>query len=294
MIVWTTNEKETGLTALQWLQNRVPSAPAAYLRQLLRGGKIRCENQPLSESTLLRSGQKLSLPDSARLRQLLAQRTEPGVEVLFESREILVVFKPAGLAIHRAPGHEEENLTDRVQALLIDRGAPFRTAPVHRLDVQTSGPVIFGKGRKAASELGKLFMNAQVKKTYLALVEGRMERGGVLETPVRAKGKLKAAATDCTVLTATDHYTLLKLRLLSGRKHQIRQQLAALGHPLAGDRRYGGGALPEPGALFLHCAQLSLPDPFGGPPLHIESPLPEYLARVLKGIGITPPVAFMS
>lgn len=279
-------DKEDGLTALEVLQGRIPAAPVSYLRQLLRRDKIRREGLPLAESAALRAGDRITLPASRRLEELLASPPAGEVDVLFESRELLVVFKAAGLATHKGKEHEEDNLLRRVQGLMKKRRATFMVAPVHRLDAETSGPVLFGKGRRAAGLLGKLFMEGQVDKIYLGLAAGELSGSGMFCSPVPAKGKEKEAQTGFSVLAAGSGYSLLELRLHSGRTHQIRRQLAEAGHPLAGDRRYGGSFPPGLDRLFLHCRRLALPDPFSGNPLVIDSPLPGDLGSVLRALGL--------
>jgi 23S rRNA-/tRNA-specific pseudouridylate synthase len=134
--------------------------------------------------------------------------------------------------------------------------------------------------------LGKLFMEDQVEKIYLGLATGELTGSGMLSSTVPAKGKEKEARTTFSVLASGAGYSLLELRLHSGRTHQIRRQLAEAGHPLAGDLRYGGPLLPGLGHLFLHCRHLALRDPFSGQPLDIESPLPDDLLSVLRSLGL--------
>ena len=281
--VFPTDEKNP----LEFLANRLPGAPRSYLRQLLRKGRVRCDGGPLDENAGLCPGERVILPESARLRQLLALPPTP--VILYETREMLIVEKPAGLAVHGSKGHEQDHLLGRIQALLQERRAPYSVAPVHRLDLETSGPILFAKGRQAAGRLGQLFMDGAAGKSYLALVAGKLAGAGRLESPVRAKGKLKAAATDYETLAEISVFTLVELELLSGRTHQIRQQLAAAGHPLCGDRRYGGPTPPGLKRLFLHCRKLALPDPFDGPDVLVESPLPGELAQFLNAMGARTP-----
>lgn len=274
---------------LDFLANRLPRVPRSYLRQLLRKGRVRREDGPLDESDRLRPGERVILPESARLRQLLALPPVPAI--LYETREMLIVDKPAGLAVHGSKGHEQDHLLGRIQALLHERRVSYSVAPVHRLDLETSGPILFAKGRQAAGRLGQIFMDGAAHKSYLALVVGKLAGAGRLESPVRAKGKLKTATTDYRTLAEIGDFTLVELELLSGRTHQIRQQLAAVSHPLGGDRRYGGPTPPGLGRLFLHCRKLALPDPFGGPHVLVDSPLPEELAQFLRTLGAKPPQA---
>jgi len=282
---WIVSETESGLTVLELLQQRLPGVPTSYLRQLLRSGKVRQAGQALAADSRLPAGGRLSLPDSRRLAEL-RQAAGRAVEILAETPSLLVAFKPAGLAVHRGVGHEQDNLTERVRALMRQRHAKFRIAPAHRLDAETSGPVIFGKGAKAIAGLGKLFMEHRVEKVYLALVAGTMPAGGLLTSPVPAKETLKEATTAFRTLAASGGYSLLELQLQTGRTHQIRRQLADAGHPLAGDRRYRGPAPKGLDRLFLHCSRLALHDPFEHTPVNIVSNLPEELTALLAALGM--------
>lgn len=288
MPTFTVETNEANLPLLNFLQHRIPAAPAAYLKQLLKKGKVRdARGDTLTAESLLQAGDTIQLADSARLHELLTA-PQPVVEtlsILYESREILVVDKPAGLVVHRCQGHEQDNLTARVEALLQQRGSKFKVAPVHRLDLETSGPVLFGKGRKACGELGQLFMRREVEKYYLALVAGKTAGSGRLESLVVAKGKRKSACTDFRALERNEQASLLELKLHTGRQHQIRQQLAEQGHPLFGDSRYRGPCPTELPRMFLHCSRLAFVDPFSAAPLAIEAPLPEELALFLSQVG---------
>lgn len=208
------------------------------------------------------------------------------LQILYQSREILVVDKPAGLAIHSSQGHESDNLTARVEKMLREQGLKFNVAPVHRLDLDTSGPVLFGKGKQACGQLGQLFMRQEVEKYYLALVVGKTAGSGRLESTLTAKGKEKQARTDFRALVRNEQASLLELTLHTGRQHQIRRQLADQGHPLFGDKRYQGPCPTELPRMFLHCCRLAFTDPFSGAPISIEAPLPEDLAGFLPQVRI--------
>lgn len=281
MLVRIVTPQEHGDSALAWLQRQIPQAPAGYLRQLLRQGRVLRQGVPVTAEQRLCADDRVTLPDSARLRELLALPAPPTVTILFESQQLLVVDKPSGLAVHSSVGHEQDNLTDRVRALLHERGCRFQVAPVHRLDVETSGPVLFGKGHSAIARLGRQFMDAQVEKHYLGLAAGRLSGSGCLTSTVPAKGKVKAASTSYRVLAGNAELSLLELHPETGRQHQLRRQLADAGHPLAGDRRYGGPQLAGLTRLFLHCCQLCLTDPSDHRPLRIDAPLPPELVAIL-------------
>lgn len=274
--------------AREWLCRQIPQAPEAYLRQLLRKGRVRRAGIPVNEDTHLFSGDRISLPDSARLRALYATAPPPALTILLETERLLAIDKPAGLAVHSSLGHEEDNLTARVQCLLRERGCRFQVAPLHRLDLETSGPVLFGKGHAAIARFGGAFMVGEVEKNYLGLVSGSLPAEGWLESAVPAKGKLKAARTRFTVLATATNLTLLNLQPETGRQHQLRRQLADLGHPLAGDIRYGGSRLPGLTRLFLHCRRIALTDPFDGQLRAATAPLPDELVQFLHHLQISP------
>ncbi|BCA79165.1 RluA family pseudouridine synthase [Desulfuromonas sp. AOP6] len=278
--------QENGLSPLCILKQRVPAAPIGFLRQLLRKGEVLRLCPAPSPDAPLAIGDRIVLPGSQRLAHLLEQPPEKTVDILYENDELLIAFKPSGLAMHRGVDHEEDNLVRRIERLLKKRKAPYQARPIHRLDLDTSGPVLFGKGKKAASALGKVFMAGKAQKKYLALVEGQLPVTGMLTSPVPAKGKLKESETSFRLLVFGNNYSLLELDLHSGRTHQIRRQLADAGHPLVGDRRYGGSTLAGLSRLFLHCHQLSLPPADDCPGISIDSPLPEDLGQTLAALGL--------
>ena len=279
--------EEEGLPLEQFLVRRIPAAPLGYLRQLIKKGKITSvRGNKLAGDYFIRAGDRIGLPDSARLNQLLSQKPQPTSDILHESREILIVAKPAGLAVHATQDRQQDNLTDCLRAEFKQRGEPFQLAPIHRLDRETSGPVLFGKGKKSCSALGKMFMAGAVTKVYLALVAGEFKGRGTLQGELSAKGKRKQAVTDYRCLGSTAKASLLELRLNTGRQHQIRQQLAAAGHPLFGDRRYRGPCPKELGRLFLHGRHLAFTDPFSNRTVTVDCPLPEELSAFSRSCGV--------
>ncbi|MDD2557894.1 MAG: RluA family pseudouridine synthase [Desulfuromonadaceae bacterium] len=280
MHTFTVKEHEAGWPLLQFLQEQIPTAGRGYLRQLIKKGRVSIAGQVCTENTLLIPAQQIQLRDSARLRELCAEASIPAaaLNILYESEQMLVVDKPAGLAVHTGSGHESDNLNARVQVYL--QGKPYQVAPIHRLDVGTSGPVLFGKGKKSCAALGMLFMRHEAEKVYVALVQGNMQGGGVLAHELLAKGKLKPCVTSFVTRKRCEEASLVELTLVTGRQHQIRRQLAETGHPIFGDSRYGGEALPGLQYPFLHCSSIAFTDPFNGAPLKIESPLPPALQEV--------------
>jgi len=291
----TVEQHESGLSCLSFLRQRIPAAPKGFLHQLLKKGRINQlrigqEKQTLHDSDMLQPGDQILLPDSARLESLLKDSGGGhGVAVLFESDHTLIVAKPSGLAVHAGVGHSDNNLASRVAAYLAGTGQHFVSAPVHRLDSETSGPVIFGKGKRACSELGKLFMAGSISKRYLALVRGALRHNGNIDSIIPAKGKLKRATASYRSITAVPSASLVEIVLQTGRQHQIRRQFADDGHPLYGDRRYRGPCPPTLERLFLHCHRLDFDEPFDGQRISIYSPLPEELLTFCISLGLSTP-----
>ncbi len=290
-IEYKINDASAGMEAREFLQRKISVAPAAYLNQLFKKGKVLRATHSLKADDLLQTGDLLSLPESARLLELIAlsgQQPEPPV-ILYENSMLLIADKPAGLAVHSSQGHETVNLTNLLQQQIDKTDKKYRISPVQRLDLETSGACLFGKGRKALGELGKLLMDRELKKTYLALVSGEYSGPQELTTKVHAKGKMKEASCLVRTLTSNNSASLLQIELLSGRQHQIRQQLFQQGCPLFGDRRYHGPCPPEFQRVFLHCYKLSFHSPFGGDPIEVCSRLPEDLSAFLESLELTVP-----
>jgi 23S rRNA pseudouridine1911/1915/1917 synthase len=212
--------------------------------------------------------------------------------IVHSDDRLAVIDKPAGLVVHPAPGHRGETLVS-VLGDLLGGGESSRPGIVHRLDRDTSGLMLAARDDEAHRRLSAMIKNREVARTYLALVEGRVRsRTGTIDAPlgrdhraperraVRGRGS-RDARTHFTVLEVLPADTLVEARLETGRTHQIRAHFAAIGHPVAGDERYGGQRRPELERQFLHSARLGFTHPFTGEPLEFESALPEDLAGAL-------------
>ncbi len=215
------------------------------------------------------------------------------VPVVYEDDDLVVVDKPAGLVVHPGAGHRADTLVSGLLARYPDLGRlapgvspPERPGIVHRLDKDTSGLLVVARTEAAVRSLGAQLADRTVERRYLAQVEGTVpEERGVVDAPIgrstRTPTKMTVAAdgrrarTGYRVLArrpGPDPTTLLVLTLETGRTHQIRVHLAAIGHPVEGDTRYG--ARPAAGRMFLHAARLGFDHPTDGRRLRFTSPLP--------------------
>jgi 23S rRNA pseudouridine1911/1915/1917 synthase len=235
-----------------------------------------------------------------------APEPEAPLRVLAVHPRLLVVDKPAGVAVHPLAPNEGGTLANAVVARYPECAEaspePREGGAVQRLDLETSGCVVFARDPEAWQEIHEALRSRQVEKVYLALVAGRVPAGGVLSVPLAQRGSRvlpapddvaaeRLAAKGSTPRPAETHYdveraferfTLLRVRIVTGVMHQIRVHLAYLGHPVAGDVTYGGEAAAVPGLprQFLHAWKVALDAPGGGR-LAAESPLPAALEQFL-------------
>ena len=206
---------------------------------------------------------------------------------------LAVVDKPAGLIVHAAPGHHGETLVDVLGDLLAG-GEEARPGIVHRLDRDTSGLLVVARDPEAHRRLSAMIKARDLERHYLALIEGRPSaRTGTIDAPlgrdpraperrsVRGRGA-REARTHFEVLEAMPADSLVSVRLETGRTHQIRAHFAAIGHPLAGDPRYGRAGRHGLERQFLHSHQLAFEHPFTGEGVAFESELPRDLHEALE------------
>lgn len=222
----------------------------------------------------------------------------PELTVLYEDADLLAVEKPAGLVCHHAHGHYGDTLADWAASRAAGRGERWNVRIVGRLDRDTSGVVVIARNAETAALLARQRERGEMKKTYLALVEGRPESGcGQVELPIRKdreslvkmtvapaeeKDGVSAvwlpARTWYQVLETRDGCSLVRLRLEHGRTHQIRVHMAAIGHPLCGDPLYGSGSDRKGDLAKLHAWKTELLQPFTGERLSFTAELPDWCA----------------
>jgi RluA family pseudouridine synthase len=284
---WKTNLREENSPLLEALSLRVPAAPLAFLRQLCKKQRVLVDDNIAEAERPVHVGEAVVVRSSQRWLSCLENSRVHPEQVLYEDDQCLVINKPAGMAIHRAQGHDD-NLLHRVQDFLYLRGEKFQVAPIHRLDIGTSGAVLFGKGRASISQLGQAIMAGLMTKRYLALVSGKVTLSGELNSAVPAKGSNKESLTRFYPVATTGKYSLLELELVTGRRHQVRYQLAKAGWPIVGDTRYHGNIIADMARPFLHCHHLVFPAPASGQDVDINCPLPPDLRAHLATLDFPP------
>jgi 23S rRNA pseudouridine1911/1915/1917 synthase len=219
------------------------------------------------------------------------------VPVAWEDEHLLVADKPAGLVTHPAPGHPGPSLAGALRGRAAGGRDPERAGIVHRLDRDTSGLLVVARSEAAHERLVAMLARREVERRYVALASGRLDAGaGTIEAPLgrdRARRELmstrtargRPAVTHFSVRERLPRTTLLDVRLETGRTHQIRAHLAAIGHPVCGDPRYGGRECGRRLGLsrqFLHAAELRFRHPMTGELVRCESKPPAELLRALE------------
>lgn len=256
-------------------------------------GAVKVDGAVAPKRHRVAEGQRIviEVPDQAAAPEDVAASTD--LEIVLEDDDLIVVDKPAGLVVHPAPGHPSGTLVQML-AGTVAGGEDWRAGLVHRLDRDTSGLLLLAKTVEAHAALKAQLEARDVERRYLALVEGRpSSRTGTIDAPIGRDRRVRTrhstdtqtprdARTHFTLIESLPRHSLLDVRLDTGRTHQIRVHLEAIGHPVAGDPVYGHGGVLGLERQFLHAALLAFDHPRSGERVSLESPLPEDLAAVLE------------
>lgn len=267
-------------------------ASRAHAQRLIDDGRVTVDGVTRPKSHRVAPGERVRVdlpgPDAE-------QHAAVPFDVVYEDADLMVVDKPAGLVVHPAPGYRGPTLAQALAGRAAG-GDPERAGIVHRLDRDTSGLMIVARSEEAHRELQRMIRRREVTREYLALVDGAPESdSGTVDAPLgrdrvnrttvsTRTDKARAAVTHFEVLERLPRSSLLRVRLETGRTHQIRAHMAALGLPVCGDRQYGGGACGRRLGLnrqFLHSSRVMFKHPFTGAQVACESKPPADLRRSL-------------
>jgi 23S rRNA pseudouridine1911/1915/1917 synthase len=313
----------------QFLASQLEGVSRSRVQLLIDQGDVLVNGLREKASLKLRGKERIDITGEPRPEPLKAMAEDIPLDVIYEDAELAVINKPSGMMVHAGSGQNEDerNRGTLVNALLFrfkalsNTGGDLRPGIVHRLDKDTSGLIVVAKNDRAHAALAELFSSRQIKKTYIALVQGNLERAkgtinaSVGRDPLRRTRMTTKPLSDARV--AVSHYevirrlanrfgkfTLVSVRIETGRTHQIRVHMASIGHPVVGDTLYGGpGQLtdqvasqaatskaarrksePEKlklGRNFLHAARREFPHPKTKKLLQLEAPLPTELEAFL-------------
>ena len=274
-----------------------PELSRTRVQRLIADGHITVNGQPAKPGIKLNTGDRLEVAIPPAPPEELLPEAIP-INIVYEDDDLLVVDKPAGLTVHPAPGHPGHTLVNALLAHLphlADIGDSLRPGIVHRLDKDTSGLMLVAKNSKAQANLIGQFKSHSVSKAYMALVRGRLTpETGIIEAAIgrdpRHRQRMavveggREASTEYQVVKYIGDYTLLEVRPQTGRTHQIRVHLGAIGFPVVGDKIYGVKApfLPR---QFLHACWLGFSLPSSGEYIEFKSELPADLEKALEDIA---------
>ncbi len=309
--------QDAGQRLDQFLAARLDGVSRGRVQQLIAGGKVLVNEFEARASLRLRGGERVSLLGPASPPPLRAIAEDIPLDIVFEDGDLAVINKPAGMMVHVGAGatDDERNRGTLVNALLHHFGAlssvggELRPGIVHRLDKATSGLIVVAKNDNAHRRLAAEFARRQVRKKYLALVHGWIKQDKATITSGISRDRLRRtrmttrraggreAITHYAVIRRLDtpygRFSLLELRIDTGRTHQIRVHMASIGHPVVGDTLYGSPReLRAPQALslslsrnFLHAAALEFQHPRSRETLSFSRPLPPELERFLQALN---------
>ena len=308
--------ESSGLRLDQFLVSQLKDSSRARIQRLIAEEKILVNGAPARASLRLLGGERITILGEVKPPPLCAMAEEIPLDIVYEDKDLAVVNKPAGMMVHAGAGATDSarNRGTLVNALLHHFqqlsavSGELRPGIVHRLDKETSGLIIVAKNDAIHRKLAAQFSSRQVKKTYVALVHGWLKndrgtihasisRDRVRRTRMTTRGSAgREAITHYAVQkrleSAYGKFTLLEVRIDTGRTHQIRVHMASLGHPIVGDTLYGAPreirgknrptiSLPR---NFLHAAKLEFQHPRTQELLYFERPLPEELSQFLRRI----------
>jgi 23S rRNA pseudouridine1911/1915/1917 synthase len=302
-----------------WLASQLPEISRMRVRQLIEQEKVEIYPGKAKTSLRLHGGERVTITGQVALPPLRAFPENIPLDVVYEDEHIAVINKAAGMSVHAGSGKGESGGKGTLVNALLHRlgklsqsGGELRPGIVHRLDKNTSGLLVVAKTDSAHRKLAQQFLRREVKKTYLALVHGWMPQSrGTINSPIsrdllrrermttrRREGR--SAVTHWKTAKKLQgnfgKFSLLEVRIETGRTHQIRVHLASAGHPVVGDVLYGApavlrgyGGTPEQAASldrhFLHASGLQFEHPITHKPVELEQPLPEELDKFLGNLG---------
>lgn len=296
------NEADTGKRLDLFLQERLGDYSRSRIQDWIKAGRVQVSGTSRKPSYALR-GDESVVVDPAELPPLKASPEDLPIDILYEDDAVIAVNKPAGVVVHAGAGVHSGTLVNRLVhhfQSLSSTGGELRPGIVHRIDRYTSGVLLVARTDAAHQMLAEQFASRKVEKTYLTLVHGVLEQDAgrittkITRDPVRRTrmtarlGTGRTALTDWKVIERFQRFTYLRVRIGTGRTHQIRVHLSSVGHPVAGDRLYGAPlrneGLPALERYFLHAHRIAFISPASGEKVSVESPLPEDLVSWLNAV----------
>jgi 23S rRNA pseudouridine1911/1915/1917 synthase len=298
-------DEGTGARLDRYLAQVLPAISRSQIQRMIKEGLVQVDGHPAKSNLTLKSGQKVALDIPEPITPAVMPEALP-LPILYQDQDVLVIDKPAGMVVHPAAGHSSGTVVNALLHHVDDLsgiGGEKRPGIVHRLDRGTSGLMIVAKNDAAHAELSRQFHDREVEKEYIVLVWGVVQAGRRIDEPIgrdpvnrkKMTAKARHSREAVTRIVRTESFgrgvlTLARVAIHTGRTHQIRVHLSAIGHPVVGDALYGGVRRRIPGDLravgrlerpFLHATRLVFTHPADGRRMEFESPIPEDLQIVV-------------
>ena len=269
----------------------------AMIQKMMDNGNILVNGKKVKVSYKVQADDEITIKEQAA-KEISLEAQDIPIEVLYEDNDIIVVNKPKGKVVHPANGNPDGTLVNAIMSICKDSlsgiGGEIRPGIVHRLDKDTSGALIVAKNDKSHIKMSEQIKNHEVEKTYIALVKGFVkENEATIDMPigrslkdrkkmaVRKEGK--NAVTHFKVIERFPNYTLLEVKIETGRTHQIRVHLSEIGYPIVGDEVYSNGKNEwNIHGQCLHAKSLKFKHPITEKEMCIEAPIPEYFQNIIK------------
>ena len=292
------SDEEAGERIDALVSRRLPDLSRSLASRLISEGHVFVNGRSAKPSHRLSAGDRVEV-EAISPASLQALPEDIDLEVVHQDQDLAVIVKPAGLVVHPAPGHASGTLANALVARFPrteEVGTAERPGIVHRLDKDTSGLMVVALTAAAQASLQQQIASREMRRRYLALAAGRLEPAqGRVEAPIGRDPHdrkrmatfgiaARPAATSFSVIEYLPGFTFLEAKLHTGRTHQIRVHLAAVGHPLAGDHLYHGPYVADLQRQFLHAHELSFRSPSSGEILSFSSSLPSDLAATLDAL----------
>ncbi|MCD6726704.1 MAG: RluA family pseudouridine synthase [Solirubrobacteraceae bacterium] len=274
-----------------------PLGSRSRAQRLIAAGQVLVDGRPAPKRHRAREGELVTVDESDRRERPVPEAAPAALRIVHEDEHLLIVDKPAGVVVHPARGHATGTLVQALAGRAAGGEDPERAGIVHRLDRDTSGLLVVARSEEAHRALRDMLQRREIVREYITLVEGRPPaRSGTIDAPLgrdrRERTRMstdtddpRSARTHFEILRALPQATLLRVRLETGRTHQIRAHLLAIGHPVVGDPVYGTAGLLGLDRQFLHAARLAFRHPVTGEQLDVRSELPQDLRAALVRAG---------
>ncbi len=297
IFIFRVEEEKAGLRLDHFLKEKLPEFTRSRIQKLIEEGNVTLDLKRPKASQKVRGGQRIIVKIPPE-EPLALKPEEVPFEILYEDEDLAVIYKPAGIVVHPAPGHREGTLVHGLLKKLKDLsgiGGKLRPGIVHRLDKDTSGLMLVAKNDTAHQALVKAFKDRKIQKQYLAILYGKITpTQGKIESSIgrhplhRKKMAVvkggKEAITHYEVLRYFKKASLVLAKPVTGRTHQLRVHFSFLGHPILGDPLYGGlkPDLPKPERLMLHARSISFEHPCTGKIFSFTKEPPEDFEKYIK------------